>query len=237
MDYTKKEIAENLEKIRKEIISIEIQSGRPAGSVKLLAVSKFHPVQSVMDAIEAGQTLFGENRIQEAAVKFEEIRQSGKNAELHIIGTLQRNKVKDAVAISSCIESVDRIEVLTEIEKQCSRIDKKITVLFEYHTGEETKAGFLSYEKLLEAVQCCADGEFSHIIPRGFMTMAPYTSDSDPIHRAFARLRETAQKIRTVFPEMNLDILSMGMSNDFKIAIEEGSTLVRIGTAIFGKRN
>ena len=197
---------------------------------------KFHPEQSVIDAIHAGQTLFGENRVQEACGKFENVCTQYPAAELHIIGTLQKNKVGRAVNICTCIESVDSLELISTIEKQCEKNNKTIKILFEYHTGEESKSGFTAYESLLEAVQFCSDGKAPHIIPAGFMTMAPFTQDDTAIHKSFYKLRETAERLRMEFPQLQLDTLSMGMSGDYRIAIAEGSTEVRIGTAIFGER-
>ncbi|WP_294430541.1 YggS family pyridoxal phosphate-dependent enzyme [uncultured Treponema sp.] len=229
-------IAENLQKILSNIREIEKSAGRPENSVRLVAVSKFHPAESVIEAVEAGQSLFGENRIQEAASKFDEIRSKGINCDLHVIGSLQRNKVKEAVRIASCIESVDRIELLEEIEKQAAKINKKIEIFFEVHTGEESKAGFTSEEDLNEVIKRCSDGDFPHITPKGFMTMAPFTEDKNLVRKSFVTLRELREKFQKSYPNLDLCELSMGMSGDYEIAIEEGSTIVRIGTAIFGQR-
>ncbi|WP_407425496.1 YggS family pyridoxal phosphate-dependent enzyme [Treponema sp.] len=230
------DIRENLLNILSNIREAEKRSGRGENSVRLVAVSKFHPAESVIEAMNAGQTLFGENRIQEAAGKFDEIRSKDLNPELHIIGSLQRNKVKEAVRISSCIESADRIELIEEIEKQCSKINKNIEILFEVHTGEDSKAGFTSEEDLHCTVERCAKGDFPHIEPKGFMTMAPFTSDESLIRKSFVTLRNLRDKMQKEFPSLDLHELSMGMSGDYKIAVEEGSTIVRIGTAIFGER-
>lgn len=230
------QIAENLKTILNKIREIEKKADRAENSVKLVAVSKFHPAQSVIEAVEAGQNLFGENRVQEAATKFDEIREKGINPDLHIIGSLQRNKVKEAVRIASCIESVDRIELLEEIEKQAAKIDKNIEVLFEVHTGEDSKAGFTSEEELSIAIERCAKGDFPHITPKGFMTMAPFTEDKKLVRKSFVTLRNLREKFQKSFPSLDLCELSMGMSGDYDIAIEEGATIVRIGTAIFGER-
>lgn len=230
------DIKSNLEIINKKINDALIKSGRKPGSVKLMAVSKFHPVEAVIDAIKAGQTLFGENRVQEAYSKFPQVFNEYSQTELHMIGQLQTNKVKHAVEIASCIESVDRIELLKEIEKQCSKLNKAIKILFEYHTGEESKSGFTSDEKLYEALEAFKSGQFPHIIPAGFMTMAPFTDDKALVRKSFVTLRLLAEKIKSQYPMFEFNELSMGMSGDFEIAIEEGSTLVRVGTAIFGQR-
>src|SRR5574344_158281 len=197
----KTDIAANLNEVLNKISSAEKKYGRTAHSVRLLAVSKFHSEQSVIDAIQAGQTSFGENRIQEASEKFDSLRQKGFSPDLHIIGTLQRNKVKEAVRIASCIESVDRIELLEEIEKQCTRIEKQISVYFELHTGEESKSGFPDTASLEQAVSMCASGTFPHIIPKGFMTMAPNTDDDSAIHCSFKTLAQTAESLRSRFPQ------------------------------------
>ena len=230
------DISENLKILKQKINDAEVKAGRPEGCVKLMAVSKFHPVECVISAIKSGQLLFGENRVQEAFQKFPPVFEQFPNTELHMIGQLQTNKVKHAVQIASCIESVDRIELLQEIEKQCSKLNKNIKVLFEYHTGEESKSGFTSDDKLYEALESCKAGAFPHIIPAGFMTMAPFTDDKEIVRKSFITLRCLAQKLKNEYPMFNLDELSMGMSGDFEIAIEEGSTLVRVGTAIFGQR-
>lgn len=230
------EIKVNIEKIKSQITAAEIAAGRKTGSVKLLAVSKFHPAESVYDAISAGQIDFGENRVQEACSKFPEIIEKFPNVNLHIIGQLQTNKVKKAVQIASMIESVDRLELVKEIEKQCAKIDKKIEILFEFHTGEESKSGYKTVESLEETLDFIAQGNAPHIIPKGFMTMAPLTENTDEIKKSFLMMKQTAEKMQEKYNDFELTELSMGMSHDFKIAIEAGSTEVRVGTAIFGQR-
>ena len=230
------DIKSNLSKIKEKLSECERSSNRGDGSVKLVAVSKFHSEESVIAAIEAGQNLFGENRVQEAAAKFDSIREQGYTPELHIIGSLQRNKVKEAVRIASCIQSVDRIELLDEIEKHCSKIGKKITVFLEVHTGEETKSGFTSEEEIVSVLENCSKNAWPHISPKGFMTMAPNTTNSELVRNSFKTLRMLRDSMQKRFPMLDLSELSMGMSGDFQIAIEEGATIVRIGTAIFGER-
>lgn len=229
-------IENNLKEILQKIESAEQKYNRTKGTVKLLAVSKFHPVDAVEKAISAGHLLFGENRVQEAVAKFSDINSFNKDVELHIIGQLQTNKVKKAVSVASCIESVDRIDLLKEIQKQCEKINKKIKILFEVNTAEDSKSGFKNYEDLYEAVKYCADGNTPFVEPIGFMTMAPLTDDEVLIRKSFSSLRKLSEKLQTEFPMFNFSELSMGMSNDYEIAIEEGSTEVRIGTAIFGER-
>ena len=234
---TNQSIKENLEAIRSRIETAEKKSGRTPGSVKLMAVSKFHPSEAVIEAFNAGQLLFGENRVQEASLKFPPLIEAHPEINVHMIGQLQSNKVKKALEYASCIQSVDRIDLLREIEKQCAKTDRRIKILFEVHTGEESKSGFTSEADLLEAIEKCAEGAFPHIIPEGFMTMAPFTDDEKLVRKSFITLRNLSEKIRPQFPSLSLTELSMGMSGDFEIAIEEGSTLVRVGTAIFGERD
>lgn len=230
-------VKENLKEIIDKIHDAEKKAGRKSGSVKLMAVSKFHPDTDVIEAIEAGQMLFGENRVQEAAEKFPPIIKKNPSVQVHMIGSLQTNKVKQAVQFASCIESVDRMDLIKEIEKQCAKINKNIEILFEIHTGEESKAGFTSEEDLIEVLEECKNGSFPHVIPKGFMTMAPFTEDKNLIRKSFVTLRELSNKMKNVYPMFDFTELSMGMSGDFEIAIEEGSTLVRVGTAIFGQRD
>lgn len=235
---TAEQIAENFESVRNQIKEAEKKSGRNEDCVKLCAVSKFHPAEAVLAALKTGQTLFGENRVQEAFAKFTQINSVSKiKPELHIIGSLQTNKVKKAVEIASCIQSVDREELLAEIEKQCAKIEKKIEVFFEIHTGEDSKSGYKEKSVLIKSVENCANGIYPHIVPKGLMTMAPFTQDEKLIRASFSELRNLKDELNKNFPSLEINELSMGMSGDYKIAIEEGSTLVRIGTALFGERD
>lgn len=230
-------IQENINSILEKIKSAEKKSGRTEGSVKLLAVSKFHPASAVLDALSCGQKLFGENRVQEAAGKFREVRETHPEAGLHIIGQLQMNKVKKAVGIADCIESVDRIELIKEIEKHCASSGRTIRILLEVHTAENSKSGFADFSALEQTAEYISAGNAPHITLDGLMTMAPFTEDERLIRTSFSTVREYAEKLRSMYPTLRLPVLSMGMSGDYEIAIDEGSTEVRIGTAIFGERN
>lgn len=229
-------IAENLINVQNQITKIAQNCERNPNSIKLLAVSKFHSKDEILQTVKAGQFLYGENRVQEATQKFLEIINQFPNVNLHIIGQLQSNKVKNAVQIASCIESVDSLKLLEKIEHQCSLIDKKMEVLFEYHTAEDSKSGFTTENELFFVLEKYLKKQFPHIIVKGFMTMAPFTNDEKLIRNSFSTLRNLLEKSNKEF-SLNLQELSMGMSNDYKIAIEEGSTIVRIGTSIFGQRN
>ena len=235
-------IKDNINAIKSRINEAERRAGRKEGSVKLMAVSKFHPEEAVVEAYNAGQRLFGENRVQEACGKFEPLFAKNPDMERHLIGSLQRNKVKQIIPYVSCIQSVDRLELVDEIIKQCTKLSaegkkKNLRLLFEYHTGEESKSGFLSLDELLKAVEKAGEASDSGIVCAGFMTMAPFTDDKAAVRNSFIKLRETADEVKKRFPQLPLDELSMGMSGDFEIAVEEGSTLVRVGTSIFGERN
>lgn len=215
---------------------IKIKNQLPQ-NVQLVAVSKFHSVEEIEEAVKAGQNIFGENRVQEAAQKFDLIKKSYPNVKLRIIGQLQRNKAKEAVRIADAIDSVDRIELLDEIEKQAAKLDKNIQVLFEYHTGEDSKSGFVDKELIFQALQKKAQGDYPHIEPKGFMTMAPFSDDQDLVRSSFKKLKSLRDECQEKFKQFDLSELSMGMSGDWQIAMQEGSTMVRIGTAIFGQRD
>lgn len=227
-------IQNRLENVLASIRKAEISSGRQAGSVKLLAVSKFHPAEAVLQAIDGGQLLFGENRVQEAVAKFQQVRQNCSYAKLHLIGQLQRNKVKQAVFIANCIQSVDRIELLQEIEKQAAKQDKVVQILFEFHTAEDSKSGYTDTDSLFRSLEYVQSSKY--IEPAGFMTMAPFSNNDILVAESFKKLVSVQHMAQARFPEFNLEELSMGMSNDYTLAIAEGATMVRIGTAIFGER-
>lgn len=232
---TESQIAENFHRIREEIKAAELKSGRKEGSVRLCAVSKFHPVDAVKSALKANQFLFGENRVQEAYGKFNELNDS--RAELHIIGQLQSNKVKKAVEIASCIQSVDRESILEEIEKQAAKLEKNICIFFEYHTAEDSKSGYGDEDSLFVSLENFSMGLYPHIMPVGLMTMAPFSQDEKLVRQSFVKLRNLKETVNQKFSNLPITELSMGMSGDFEMAIEEGSTMVRVGTALFGERD
>jgi PLP dependent protein len=227
-------VADNLAKVRELIAEAERRAGRECGSVRLMAVSKFHPASAVLEAARAGQTLFGENRVQEATEKFDEARKTIPGLELHIIGSLQRNKAAKAVSIASCVQSVDRLELLESIAGHAEKIDKTVDILFECHTGEESKSGYADDDALFRSIDALES--LPTVRCRGLMTMAPFTRDEAIVRASFKRLSSIRDECARRWPAMDFSTLSMGMSGDFGIAIEEGSTLVRIGTAIFGER-
>jgi pyridoxal phosphate enzyme (YggS family) len=199
-----------------------------------MAVSKFHSAAEVEEAWNAGIKLFGENRVQEAAEKFPAFIEAHPETELHLIGNLQRNKVKTAASLFDCIESVDRESLIMELGKVCGKREKPLRLLLELHTGEESKSGFQNIDDLFRGIELIH--QFPNLKIEGLMTMAPYTDDKTLIRKSFRTLVEAQKKAQHQFPDIQFSCLSMGMTNDFEIAIEEGSTLLRIGTAIFGER-
>jgi pyridoxal phosphate enzyme (YggS family) len=227
-------VADNIKIIQERIFNSEMIAGCSHASVRLMAVSKFNPAESVLRVIDAGISLFGENRVQEAGDKFPVILNSRPAVELHLIGSLQRNKVRQIVNLASCIQSVDRPELLGEIEKQAGSAGLTMGILFEFHTGEETKSGYQKADDLYRSIDSLE--RMPHVRCEGLMTMAPFTEDREAVRLSFRRLASLQKECRQRYPSLGFDVLSMGMSADYEIAIEEGSTLVRIGRAIFGER-
>ncbi|MDD4821417.1 MAG: YggS family pyridoxal phosphate-dependent enzyme [Bacteroidales bacterium] len=212
----------------------EIKSNLPE-TVRLVAVSKFHPVEAIQEAYAAGQRLFGESRAQELVPKQESL---PKDIEWHFIGHLQENKVRHIAPFVSLIHSVDSLKLLREIDKQGAKCGRVIPCLLEIFVAqEETKYGF-TMKECEDLLQSAALEELSHVEIRGFMGMASLTEDEQQIRAEFGALRTFFEKIRREvnLSNVHLSELSMGMSHDYTIAVEEGSTMVRIGTTIFGER-
>jgi pyridoxal phosphate enzyme (YggS family) len=226
-------IAERIDDIKSRIEKAAVLSGRKAEEVRLMGVSKFHPAEKAEAALQAGLSLFGENRVQEAEGKFPALRE--KYAfELHMIGSLQRNKAKAASALFDCVQSVDRNELITALGGITAGREVPLGILLEMHTGEESKSGYPDTDALCGAAELALS--FPGLALSGLMTMAPFTQNVQEIRKSFRTLAAARERLSARFPEIRLSCLSMGMSNDFEIAVEEGSTLVRIGTAIFGER-
>lgn len=200
--------------------------------VQLVAVSKFHPAERLEEAYAAGQRIFGESRPQEMAAKAEVL---PKDIEWHMIGHLQTNKVKMIAPFVTMISSVDSERLIEEIEKQAAKNNRTIDILLEVHVAdEETKSGW-DIEELEAYLATGALQSMEHVRVRGVMTIATNTDNESIIRRDFQRIREIFETLRPRFTEA-FDTLSIGMSDDYPIALEHGSTMVRIGTAIFGAR-
>ena len=228
-------IKDNLLYVNEAIQNIKIKN-HIEYPISLLAVSKTYPATSVSEAMDAGQVLFGENRVLEAYSKFNDGLIKDRKFDLHIIGHLQRNKVKEAIAIANMIQSIDKIETLIEVEKYCQKINKHIDFLIEVNTsGESQKAGINpeSINSFLETIQ---NQSFTFCKLKGLMTVGPLTDNKNEIRRSFRSLKELFDYCKTQLDNPDFDIVSMGMSNDFELAIAEGSNLLRIGSAIFGRR-
>ena len=210
----------------------ELHASLPQG-VKLVAVSKFHPVEALKEAYEAGQRIFGESRVQELIVKHEAL---PKDIEWQMIGHLQTNKVRQIIPFISLIQSVDSVRLIDCINREAERIGRVVDILLEIHVAqEESKTGW-QYDELVDYLQSGAFAEMKNIRVRGVMGMATNTDDETIIRNDFERLAECKKALAPHFNE-EFDTLSMGMSDDYDLAIECGSTMVRIGSSIFGERN
>jgi pyridoxal phosphate enzyme (YggS family) len=205
------------------------KAGRDAGDIELLAVSKTQPREAIQEAMRAGVTRFGENKVQEARGKIEEL----GSGVWHLIGHLQSNKVREAVRLFDSIDSVDRADLAVEINHRADALGKIQNVLLQVNVGgESTKFGCAA-----EAARDLADAinALPRLCLRGLMTIAPYAPEAEKSRPHFAGLRRLRDKIEAD-NGLRLPVLSMGMSGDFAVAIEEGSTCIRIGTALFGER-
>jgi len=226
-------VADNIERIEERIARACARSGRKREEITLMAVTKFIDLPAVEEAWNAGLRCFGESRVQEAATKFDGFRQGHPGLDLHFIGGLQRNKVKAAALLFDCIQSVDRESLVQELAKHTEGRDRPLPILLEFRTGEDSKSGFTDLDGLFRVTELAFG--CSSLKVRGLMTMAPFTDEEAPLRSAFRQLVKVRQELGRRFPgEENWSCLSMGMSGDFEIAIEEGSTLLRIGSSIFG---
>ena len=219
--------------VREAVRKASLASRKPH-DVTLMAVSKMHPYEEVLDAYSQGQRLFGENRVQEIESKYPPLDQRPDGMVLCLIGHLQRNKVKKAVRLVNRIDSVDSILLMDELEKELSSSASTMDILFEVNSsGEEQKSGFKTEAELMDAVAHLAS--CPHLRLCGLMTVGPLGDDEEKNRKAFSYVRRLYDRLNE--SGLNLDVLSMGMSGDYIQAIDEGSNEVRIGTAIFGQRN
>lgn len=229
------ELRDNYAKVQASIQQLEKKYGRDPGSLQLVAVSKTYPVNEIAVIADEGQKIFAENRVQDLMMKMQLFRDlyPDKEIEWHMIGTLQRNKVRQVVGQVALIHSVHSMSILKEIQKRAKQQDIVQDILLQLDiSGEETKHGF-DEEELPAALDYLEDAA-PNVRLKGFMTMAPYTDDLEIPRKIFKRLKEISLELRERFPEATE--LSMGMTHDYPAAIEEGATYLRLGTAIFGRR-
>lgn len=224
-------IAQNLAHLRAKIADKCKEIGRSSDEIKLIAVSKYFGTDSILEAKQFGVADFGENRAQELILKFDKI---GNEVTWHFIGTLQKNKVKYAVKAAEYIHSVDSMDLLEEINKRASSINKVQKILLEVKTSDEkSKAGVESETAIENLARKSVDLESVELI--GLMTMAPFTEEEKLIRQSFRNLRNLKNNLNK--KGFKIKELSMGMTSDYEIAIEEGATMLRIGSAIFGERD
>jgi pyridoxal phosphate enzyme (YggS family) len=228
-------IASNLAEIRERIARAAQRAGRQPSEVALMAVSKTHPASAIVEAIAAGQSLFGENRVQEFAGKRSEVLTHSAGGKFHLIGHLQSNKTALAAELFDAIDSVDSLRLAEKLNEAAQRLKRRLDVLIEINIGgEEAKSGLDPESPELYAL-LDAQARLSNLVIRGCMTVPPFTDDPEGARLCFRRLRELRDRL-SAHSGLPLAELSMGMSHDFEVAIEEGSTCVRVGTAIFGAR-
>lgn len=225
-------IADNLKIIQERIVAAALRAGRDPASVRLVAVSKTKPAALVDEAVRAGQAIFGENYVQELAAKAAEVKEP---VEWHFIGGLQSNKVKYLAGLVTMIHSVDRLSLAQEIDRQWGRLGKVCDALVQVNIAcEATKCG-TSAEEVAGMIRELA--RLPHLRIRGLMTMPPFFDDPEGARPYFRELKRLAAEIGALdIPRVEMGELSMGMSGDFEVAVEEGATLVRVGSAIFGER-
>jgi pyridoxal phosphate enzyme (YggS family) len=224
-------VADNLERVREEIAQAAAKAGRAVDDVELVAISKTHEAAKVREASEAGQALFGESRVQEARVKIPEL---PSNLRWHFVGHLQKNKIRHALPLFELVHSVDSLALAKDINRIAEEDGLHPRVLLEVNVaGEGSKFGFTP-AKLRENLESLL------ALPRlsilGLMTIPPIADEAEASRKYFVQLRELRDRLQTEF-HVDLAQLSMGMTQDFAVAVEEGATLVRVGTAIFGERS
>lgn len=229
--YYRARLEETLPRVRERIVGAAVASGRDPSSVRLVAVTKGHPVEAVQAALSAGLTDLGENRVEELEEKVAVVGHDA--AHWHMIGHLQRRWAPRAVLVSELIHSVDTVRLAERLSRVAAESECDVRILAQVNTsGEGSKSGF-DRSDAIEQISRMA--ELPHVRVEGLMTMAPLVDDDEVIAVAFRRLRETLEAVRAHGSDVGPE-LSMGMTNDLEIAVREGSTMVRIGTALFGER-
>lgn len=232
MNRTEESICQNIDSIRRRIAAAAAKSGRNPEDIRIIAVTKTVEPERINEAVKAGIVDLGENRVQELCEKYDKI---DKKCRWHMIGHLQTNKVKYIIDRIHMIHSVDRIELAQEIQKRAEKAGRVLDVLIQVNIArEDTKYGIYE-EQALDFIKALSS--FRNIKIKGLMTIGPYTLNPEEVRPVFRRLRKLLIDIREEnIDNIDMDFLSMGMSNDYEVAVEEGANMIRIGTAIFGHR-
>ena len=226
-------IQENLKKVKENIERSCAASGRESGEVTLIAVSNTKPISMLMEAYDCGQRIFGENKVQEIMDKYD---QMPDDVQWHMIGHLQRNKVKYIVDKVAMIHSVDSLRLAETIEQEAAKKNVVVPVLVEVNVAQEESKYGLSPEEVLPFLEKVAD--YSHLQVQGLMTIAPFVENPEENREVFHKLRKLSVDIREKnINNITMSVLSMGMTGDYQVAVQEGATMVRVGTGIFGERN
>ena len=226
-------VAENLIQVQKNIEEACKKVNRDPDEVTLIAVSKTKPVEMLKEAYEAGARVFGENKVQEIVDKYD---QMPSDVKWHLIGHLQRNKVKYIVDKVAMIHSVDSLRLAETIEKEAEKKNVVVPILIEVNVAEEESKFGLKPEEVLSFIEQIAD--FSHIQIKGLMTIAPYVENAEENREIFRELKKLSVDIAAKnINNVTMSVLSMGMTGDYMVAVQEGATMVRVGTGIFGARN
>jgi PLP dependent protein len=229
------QVEDKIDQVKTIIRQSAERSGRTQDDIKLLVVTKNVEAIHIAEALNAGVAFIGENYVQEAAQKKELLQSQGQLAEWHMIGRLQTNKARTAVRLFDMIQSLDRIDLAREINRHSLATSKVTRVLIEVNAGGEQTKGGISLSQVIEFIKACSYLE--NISIRGLMTIPPFFDQPDRSRPYFARLRDLSDEIRALhIPLVFMEELSMGMTNDYPVAIEEGATMVRIGRGIFGER-
>jgi pyridoxal phosphate enzyme (YggS family) len=237
------DIEGNIARLNERISRAAARAGRSPDEITMVAVTKTFPPETIEEAWEAGLREFGENRVQEAEPKVLWFRERDRKLKWHMVGHLQRNKVKKALDLFDVVQSVDSLRLAREVSRRCQNAEVTIPVLLEVNaSGEASKYGFpvhvddtgqlKGFLRTMEEIV-----ELPNLDLQGLMTIAPFEAPEEVLRSCFRRLRELLGRLRERFPEQHWRHLSMGMTDDFEVAIEEGATIVRIGRAIFGARN
>jgi hypothetical protein len=235
------QVKENLERLEAAIAAACSKAGRNRREVELMAVSKTYPASTLAEAASLGLALFGENRVQEFASKASELvplrAGSSPPIRVHLIGHLQSNKALRAVELFDAVDSVDSVRLAERLNEAAGKLAKRLPILIEVKLSpEETKAGLdPASAEAAQLLECLPD--LAHLQPRGLMTIAPFGVPEDETRACFRSLCQWRERWSAAYPKLALEVLSMGMSGDFPLAIEEGATRIRVGTALFGKRS